>query len=340
MSSSSTDYTLNPAQLAQVLEAMILAREPVMVWGPPGVGKSQVAMQVAKKLKYQYIDVRALLLDPVDLRGIPWRDGSGRTRWAPPAFLPPQRNGGKYLINLEEVTAAPPMVQAALYQLVLDRACGEYRLPENASVIACGNRISDRSVAHRMPKALSSRFAAHIEVAVEVPTWSDWATRQDLAAEVIFFVQCRPELLHDFRPESAENAFPCPRTWEKCSTIIKNMGEKLDSDVLRSVLVGCVGEGAAIEFCAFMDTWHQLPHPQSIVDNPQEAEIPENISALIATCGSLYRLASEKTFEGIVIYAQRLRPEIGQFLVGAAIKKDPSLQHTKAYVKHVVSNDS
>ena len=75
----------------------------------------------------------------MDLRGIPWRDGTDRTRWAPPAFLPPSDDPGRWLINLEELPSAVPMVQAALYQLVLDRKVGEYELPEGASLIACGN---------------------------------------------------------------------------------------------------------------------------------------------------------------------------------------------------------
>ena len=96
----------------------------------------------------------------MDLRGIPWRDGADRTRWAPPAFLPPSDDTGRWLINLEELPSAVPMVQAALYQLVLDRKVGEYELPEGASLIACGNRETDRGVVHRMPTPLASRSGA------------------------------------------------------------------------------------------------------------------------------------------------------------------------------------
>ena len=97
---------------------------------------------------FETVDVRALLLDPVDLRGIPWRDGADRTRWAPPAFLPPSDDPGRWLINLEELPSAVPMVQAALYQLVLDRKVGEYELPEGASLIACGTGLGIWPVCH------------------------------------------------------------------------------------------------------------------------------------------------------------------------------------------------
>ena len=140
----SADYTLRPSELAATLALLVEARQPVILWGAPGSAKSAVAQQVAADAARQYVDVRALLLDPVDLRGIPWRDSADRTRWAPPAFLPPTDDPGRWLINLEELPSAVPMVQAALYQLVLDRKVGEYELPDGASLIACGNRESDR----------------------------------------------------------------------------------------------------------------------------------------------------------------------------------------------------
>ena len=151
----SADYTLRPSELADTLALLVEARQPAVVWGPPGSAKSDIAQQVAAAAGREYVDVRALLLDPVDLRGIPWRDIADRTRWAPPSFLPPSDDPGRWLINLEELPSALPMVQAALYQLVLDRKCGEYELPEGASLIACGKlraEIVERSFAHNLDR--------------------------------------------------------------------------------------------------------------------------------------------------------------------------------------------
>ena len=168
-----------------------------------------IAQQVAADTGRQYVDVRALLLDPVDLRGIPWRDGADRTRWAPPAFLPPTDDPGRWLINLEELPSAVQMVQAALYQLVLDRKVGEYELPEGASLIACGNRESDRGVVHRMPTPLASRFV-HLEIKVDAQDWLAWGAANGIAPEVLFYIQMRPDMLHLFDPQSREKAFCCP----------------------------------------------------------------------------------------------------------------------------------
>ena len=236
----SADYTLRPSELAATLTLLVEARQPVIVWGPPGAAKSMIAQQVAADAGRQYVDVRALLLDPVDLRGIPWRDGTDRTRWAPPAFLPPTDDPGRWLINLEELPSAVPMVQAALYQLVLDRKVGEYELPEGASLIACGNRESDRGVTHRMPTPLASRFV-HLEVRVDAEDWCAWAAANGIAAEVVFFVSMRPELLHQFDPQSREKAFPCPRTWEMISNIVHRRNG-LDPAVERALFRGTVAD--------------------------------------------------------------------------------------------------
>ena len=159
----SADYTLRPSELAEVLATLVKARQPTLVWGPPGAAKSMIARQVASDHGYNYVDIRALLLDPVDLRGIPWRDEDGRTRWAPPVFLPPTASTALWLLNLEELASCVPMVQAALYQLSLERKCGEYELPEGASIIACSNRENDRGIVHRMPTPLANRFV-HLEI--------------------------------------------------------------------------------------------------------------------------------------------------------------------------------
>ena len=322
----SADYTLRPSELAAVLALLVEARQPCIVWGPPGAAKSQIAQQVAAAASRQYVDVRALLLDPVDLRGIPWRDGADRTRWAPPAFLPPSDDTGRWLINLEELPSAVPMVQAALYQLVLDRKVGEYELPEGASLIACGNRETDRGVVHRMPTPLASRFV-HLDIRVDAEDWLAWGAANGIAAEVLFFITYESDLLHQFDPQSKERAFPCPRTWEFASNIVKHRNG-LDPEAERALFRGTVGEAAAVEFAAFLKVWRELPHPRAIVNDPENADIPKNASALMALCGALYKLASDVNFDAIVTYATRLRREVGESLVGACVRREPALQRS------------
>ena len=180
------------------------------------------------------------------------------TRWAPPAFLPPSDDTGLWLINLEELPSAVPMVQAALYQLVLDRKVGEYELPEGASLIACGNRETDRGVVHRMPTPLSNRFV-HLEIRVDAEDWLAWGAANGIAPEVLFFITYEPGLLHQFDSQSKERAFPTPRSWEFASNIVKRRNG-LDPSAERALFRGTVGEAAAVEFAAFLKVWRELPH--------------------------------------------------------------------------------
>ncbi len=327
----SADYTLRPSELAATLKVLVEARQPVMVWGGPGCGKSEVAQQVAAEGGRAYYDVRALLLDPVDLRGIPWRDSDNRTRWAPPDFLPPTDSTDLYLVNLEELPSGVPMVQAALFQLVRDRKCGEYELPEGASLMACGNREGDRGVTHRMPTPLASRFV-HLEIKVDPSDWLEWGAANGIAPETLFFIQLRPELLNVFHPQSREAAFACPRTWEFVSNVVNQRGS-LDPAAERALFRGAVGEAAAVEFSAFLKVWRELPHPRAVIDDPENADVPENASALIALCGSLYRMADDVNLGSIVSYAMRLRREVGEFLVGSCVRREPALQHTDAFIR-------
>ena len=221
--------------------------------------------------------------------------------------------------------------KAALYQLVLDRKVGEYELPEGASLIACGNRESDRGVVHRMPTPLASRFV-HLEIRVDAQDWLAWGAANGIAPEVLFYIQMRPDMLHRFDPQSREKAFCCPRTWEMVSNIV-NRRAGLDATTERALFRGTVGEAAAVEFSAFLKVWRELPHPRAVIDDPENAVVPENASALIALCGSLYRMADDINLGAIVTYATRLRREIGEFLVGSCIRRDPDLQRSSAFIR-------
>ena len=327
----SADYSLRPSELASTLALLVEARQPVVVWGAPGCAKSQIAQQVAAQAGREYVDVRALLLDPVDLRGIPWRDGADRTRWAPPAFLPPSDADGSWLINLEELPSALPMVQAALYQLVLDRKCGEYELPEGAALIACGNREGDRGVVHRMPAPLASRFV-HLEIRVDAADWCAWGAANGIAPEVLFFVSMRPELLHAFNPQSTEKAFPCPRTWEIVSNIMHRRGG-LDPVAERALYRGTVGEAAAVEFSAFLQVWHELPHPRTVIDDPEgrcgprQRQRPDRAVRLALQDGRRHQSRRHRHLR------HTARREVGEFLVGSCIRREPGLQHTQAFIQ-------
>lgn len=340
------DTAVPPSELVDSLTVLLGAEphsQPVMVWGPPGIGKSAIARKVADLYGATYWDVRASLLDPVELRGIPYLETRPEldykiTRWAPPDFLPPQDSTTPHIVNLDEITTAPDSVQAALYQLVLDRRIGDYHLPEKASVIACGNRQSDRAIAKRMSTALASRFV-HITLKADVNDWTTWALQSNLRVEIITFINdMKPELLHDFNPQSQELPFPCPRSWVAVHKILDGMDKHpVSPKTALAMITGAVGEGAAHAFIQYLRVYQSLPDPYLILNDPENAPIMDSPDVQIALCSALYSRVNEGNFPQILTYAYRLTPEIGQNMVDQCLRVKPNLIHTKEFIQWKVA---
>src|SRR5215510_10806946 len=239
---------MKASSVAHALGVLIEARQPVFIWRGPGIGKSSVVRQLAQSLQQTLQDIRALLLDPVDLRGLPFLGAENRSKWATPDFLP---QDGEGILFLDELNAAPAMVQASCYQLVLDRKLGEYTLPDGWAIVAAGNRDSDRGATSRMPTPLRNRFV-HLEFEVDLQEWCEWAIGAEIRPEVIAFLRFRQELLNAFDRDA--NAFPSPRSWEFVSRILD---ANADPAIEYELLAGAVGAGAATEFSAFLKTFRE-----------------------------------------------------------------------------------
>src|SRR6516162_6667182 len=224
---------MKPSLVSRTLRKLLIGeKQAVFIWGSPGSGKSAVVNQLAIELGIALRDVRALLLDPVDLRGLPFLGSDGRSKWATPEFLPQDGTG---ILFLDELNAAPAMVQASCYQLVLDRKLGEYTLPDGWAIIAAGNRDSDRAVTTRMPTPLRNRFV-HLEFEIDIQEWSEWAIQAGIRPEVIAFLRFRPELIS--QPDRDAHAFPSPRSWEFVSRIL---AAAPDQAVEHELFAGAVG---------------------------------------------------------------------------------------------------
>ena len=323
--------TIRPSELVQTIIAMLAADQPLMIWGPPGVGKSDICQQVAQALNYIYHDIRPTLMERIDLLGVPYVNDMNHTMWASPGFLPDQNSEQFHFINLEELPNAKPDMQSALYQLVLDRACGEYRLPSAARLVACGNRRKDRGGTYRLAAPLASRFL-HVEIEKSTDDWLTWAESNDVDPDVMFFIRFSPDYLHLFDPKGEDPAYACPRTWAALSNIRPHISA-MDEELQRTLFRGTVGETAAAAFCAFLEMKQHLPHPKNIIHDPLNARIPENASAKVTLASSLCRLADEFNIDAICQYASRLDPEINSFLVNQCVARNPDLVGSAAYTR-------
>ena len=275
---------MTPSNIRETLLSLWKTRWPAFIWGPPGVGKSSVIAQLAKERGEPLVDIRAPLLDPTDLRGIPAVVGD-RAEWFPPGFLP--RAGDKPgVLFFDELNAASPIVQASLYQLILDRKIGEYQLPDGWTIVAAGNREEDRSVVFRMPDALANRFV-HLEFDVSFDDWRAWAIGRKLHPTVIGFLSLRRELLFK-RGEG--RSFPTPRSWEMVADILEAFPSP---GAAGEAISGTVGAGAAIEFATFVRDSIALKDIDSIIANPALAALPTKLSSLYVLVNHLVLRAEE-----------------------------------------------
>ncbi len=257
----------------------------IFLWGPPGIGKSALVKQLAEEQNRDLVDLRLPLLDPVDLRGLPMTDKEKRQAiWLPPDFLP-EEDADPGILFLDEINAAPPSIQASAYQLILDKKVGTYKLPKDWVVIAAGNRITDRSVAYRLPTALANRFT-HFEIEPKISEWTSWAWKNHIDPFIISFLKLQPDLLIKFDPRVNNTAFPSPRSW----SFVSRMNKLRDENILlyMNSVQGTIGDAASQQFLAFLNYRNELPDPVAIL-NGEPYEIPRQIDAQYVLMGGLIR---------------------------------------------------
>ncbi|MBR2989206.1 MAG: AAA family ATPase [Clostridia bacterium] len=318
-------------ELSKIYETVINGKMPLksvpsaMLWGAPGVGKSQAVRQIASQLerttgkKVVVTDVRLLLFNPIDLRGIPTANADKTLAvWLKPQIF--NMNPSDKVVNilfLDELSSAPQSVQAAAYQIALDRVIGEHKLPENCIVIGAGNRVTDRSVAFKMPRALANRLM-HFEVEASVSAWIEWAIRYGVNDKVLGYISFRNDALVTDAEKSADDlAFATPRSWEMVSNILNLTGGSVDDNY--QFIAGLIGVGNAIDFRTWAQVYSQLPKVEDIFAG-KTAQVPKNSDALYALISSMVCYAREHRNEmgkiaNSIEYANRLPADFSAVLL-------------------------
>jgi hypothetical protein len=322
---------MKPSRVEEVLDNILETRWPAFLWGPPGAGKSSIVRQMAKKRKLDLVDIRASLLDPTDLRGIPVV-ANEQAKWCPPSFLPadPKSEG---ILFFDELNAAAPLVQASLYQLTLDRRVGEYVLPDGWRILAAGNRAEDASITFRMPSALSNRFV-HIEFEVDFGDWNRWAVDTEIHPLVLGFLNTRRELLLDL--STTDRGFPTPRSWEIVSDVLKQFGVTTE---LHDVLLGIVGEGASIEFSGYCENAISEERILKILEDPEKASFPRKLGDQYALISYVTSRSNEKSIrDAAAVLLSRLKPELAILLLRNILQRSPRFV-SHAQVKEFMSEN-
>ena len=283
-----TSRTVGPKGAKKSLRKAFKNKRPIFLWGPPGIGKSDIIKQLGDELEAHVIDVRLSLWEPTDIKGIPYFDSNdGTMRWAPPSELPSMEFAKQHktiILFLDEMNSAAPSVQAAAYQLVLNRRVGTYHLPDNVVLVAAGNRETDKGVTFRMPAPLANRFV-HLEMTVDWEDYFEWATENKIHKDVVGFLSFSKKDLYDFDPKSSSRAFATPRSWSFVSELL--VDDDTDADTLTDLVSGSVGEGLAVKFMAHRKVSSKMPNPSDILAGKVKKMDSKEISAMYSLTVSL-----------------------------------------------------
>ncbi|MFI6744284.1 AAA family ATPase [Nonomuraea sp. NPDC050451] len=319
------DTTTEPRTDTQ-LEALTLAVAadlPVLLWGEPGIGKTAALQQLAEALDLPLTTVIASVHEPSDFSGLPVVGDDPAVQgvpMAPPDWAVRLVRAGRGLLFLDELSTAPPAVQAALLRLVLERRVGALRLPAGVRIVAAANPRSSAADGWELSPPLANRFV-HLQwrhdhdVVVRGlgGTWPraslPWLDPERLSEAVTFarravcgLLTARPDLVHRLPNNEAHRGgpWPSPRSWEMalCLTAFATAADA-SKDVLSMLVRGAVGDGPGLELLAAMDRM-DLPDPEALLADPATAELPQR--------GDL----RQAVLDGVVA-AVRKRPEKGRW---------------------------
>ena len=293
-----TTRTVSPNGAKASITHALKKKRPIFLWGPPGIGKSDIVSQICDTFSNSHlIDIRLSLWEPTDIKGIPYFDSnSGTMVWGAPSELPSEEFAAQFdyiVLFLDEMNSAAPSVQAAAYQLILNRRVGTYKLPDNVMIVAAGNREADKGVTYRMPAPLANRFI-HLELAVNFDDWFQWSVTNKIHTDVVGYLTFSKKDLYDFDPKSLSRSFATPRSWSFVSELLD---DDLDEATTTDLVAGAVGEGLAVKFMAHRKVAGMMPNPSDILSGKVKEMKSKEISAMYSLTVSLcYELkeASDK----------------------------------------------
>ena len=295
--------TVTPNKAKKSIQRAFAKKRPIFLWGPPGIGKSDIIHQIGDYMDAHVIDIRLSLWEPTDIKGIPYYAANdNKMVWAAPSELPDAELAAKHkyvILFLDEMNSAAPAVQAAAYQLILNRKVGQYVLPDNVLIVAAGNREADKGVTYRMPAPLANRFV-HLEMAVDFDDWFQWAVNNDIHKDVVGYLTFAKKDLYDFDPKSPSRSFATPRSWSFVSDLLDDEG---DEETTTDLVSGSVGEGLAVKFMAHRKVASKMPNPTDIlagkVKELQNKEISAMYSLTVSLCYELKEAcdAGDKKFD-------------------------------------------
>lgn len=283
------------------LALAVAANLPVLLWGAPGTGKTSAVVALGRRLGLPVEVVVGSIREPSDFAGLPVVHDHG-TSFAPPRWAERLAEADSGLLFLDELTTAPPAVQAAMLRVVLERAVGDLALPAAVRIVAAANPPGMAADGWDLSAPLANRLV-HLDWEVDAAHVADGfahgfsaaeaaETRAPAATEVAAamaligaFLRVRPELLLVVpdTPDRAGRGWPSPRSWEMAArAVAAGQANGSAPDVVAALVIGAVGEAAGFEALSWLSNL-DLPDPQTLLDDPtaQLPGRPDRLHALL-----------------------------------------------------------
>lgn len=316
---------VTPSKAIELVSLALRAKLVPMLHGSPGIGKSDIAKNVAKKFNLKLIDIRLAQCDPTDLNGFPKLDGK-KAGYVPMSTFPiegdsiPEGYAG-WLILFDELTSAPRSVQAASYKILLDRMVGDHSIHKNVAMMAAGNLESDGAIVEPMSTALQSRLI-HLEVETNAKDWGTWAQTNGIDHRITSYIEFRPDHVYTFNPDHSDKTYASPRTWEFTHKLLQVTS--INRETL-PLLIGTLGEGVAREFYGFLQIHENLPKIEEIIKAPDSIAVPTEPSTQFALCGAIAANVTPANCEALLDFVNRLPAEFQIVCVRGMLKRNPTV---------------
>lgn len=311
-------------------------RRAVFLKGKSGIGKSECVHQASALLGEHIenwqgvIDLRLSQMDPTDMRGVPSVE-NGRTAWNVPDFFPAPGTSG--IMFLDELTSAPAALQAAAYQLILDRAIGSYKLPDGWMIVAAGNLTSDRGVTFQIAAPLLNRMC-EMQVDSVLDDFLMHAITIGVKPEILSFLKDRPEFLHKFDGKGVIDPFPTPRAWVAVSN---SMDLELAPKDRVEMFRGDIGHEAATTFEVHLRLFESMPRLDDILAG-KKVKMPEDMTLQYCVAMGIASRVDAKNFDNAWVTLKDMKKELQTLTVKMAFKRDKSISSSKAFVDFATAN--
>ena len=328
---------MKPRQFVDFAVKMFENKHPFLVVGPPGVGKTDLNNEAARRAKVELITSHPAVGTPIDFKGLPMPNGKGEADFIPIGDLRKLVTAKKPTVFfMDDIGHATPAVQAALMQLFRARQIGEHKVSDHVVFCAASNRAEDRAGVHQMLEPVKSRFMTIVNLEPDVDEWVQWAIGAKLPPVLIAFIMWKRNMLFDFQPQPGLVNSPCPRTVEHVGKLLQmGIPDGLDFEVIQ----GAVGKGFATEFCAFMAIQSKLPPIEEALGNPEGINIPTDrpdiAFALVSSAAHAVKVNQMPNFTKLVARFAKPIEVLGMLLLK---QRDTKYQETAAFIGWAKAN--